>query len=99
MKLYHATTLIALAGWYLIVPPVDGSRPGMMSVGVLSPLSKWDTADRYNSAFHCREALNKLIDDFEPPKGDSDVSLDEQSLSGASKSAKCIASDDPRLAK
>jgi hypothetical protein len=81
-----------------MVPPVDRYSPEFVSVGLLSPLSQWDTVDGFDSAPDCREALKELVADFETQKWEPDISEGEQSLIGASESAKCIAGDDPRLA-
>jgi hypothetical protein len=86
-------------GWYLIVPPVDRYSPELVMVGLLSPLSEWTTVKDFDSVPECREALAELVADFERQKWEPDVSEGEQSLIGASESAKCIAADDPRLAK
>jgi hypothetical protein len=86
-------------GWYLVVPPVDRYSPEFVLVGLLSPLSEWDIVKGFDSAPDCHEAQNELVADFETQKWEPDVSEGEQGLIGASESAKCVASDDPRLAK
>jgi hypothetical protein len=86
-------------GWYLMVPPVDRYSSEFVLVGLLSPLSEWDTVKGFDSAPDCREALHELIVDFETQKWEPNISEDEHSLIGASESAKCIASDDPRLSR
>jgi hypothetical protein len=98
LRIEHSVVL-ALVGWYLMVPPVDRYSPEVVFVGVLSPLSEWDTVRGFDSAPECRKALKELIVDFETQKWEPNVPEGERSLIGASEIAKCIASDDPRLAR
>jgi len=105
MNVRHAAAL-ALVGWYLMVPPMDNC------VGVIkekpcadSPLATWSVQSKFSSEAACQE--NKRIGD-EKARGYLMMlaARNRQSSSRASfgestymwyLTAKCIASDDPRL--
>ncbi len=95
MKFRHA---VALAGWYLIVPPAGRTA----RVGLAMPLSQWTTVGAFDSAAKCESGKRKGLPLIEKrikknaekagaPAHDSDVQLLAQSL------LRCVASDDPRL--
>lgn len=95
MTVRHAAA-IALVGWYLIVPRYDPSG----FVLDKAPVSAWKVYNEYDSPAQCEEVRQQIariardsIDEQEQ-RGET-----EQGLSQAvvALSARCIASDDPRL--
>ncbi len=82
----HAAAALALVGWYLMMPPVlkNGERD------YRAPLSQWDLQWSYDSAAQCQKA-SLLRYALRQENG--------KVVSGYIWSAKCIATDDPRLAK
>jgi hypothetical protein len=51
MKLHHAATL-ALVGWYLMYPPINGKAPNLY-VDSAASLSRWDIENFYGSKAKC----------------------------------------------
>jgi len=97
MKLRHAAAL-ALAGWYLIVPPTGRN----LRVGLAAPLSQWTTVGTFNSAGDCESGkrkglplLEKRIKEKAGKAGVAAHDSDVQIIAGLS--LRCVASDDPRL--
>ena len=95
MKPRHVAAL-ALIGWYLIVPPPDGSKTNPRT----ATLKQWTVFGRYDSAQECSDERSKkirvqnmaLLSDL--AEGVSDAN--RPSLSLDFRHAQCIASDDPR---
>jgi hypothetical protein len=85
MKLRH-TALLALVGWYLIVPPLKS--PGSMAVDESAPLTKWRIFKSFDSVKEC-EALRAKI-----TQGEKGTEFYAAILTSA-----CVASDDPRFGK
>jgi hypothetical protein len=80
---------LALVGWYLMVPPMNGIDPSV-------PLPKWVVLRAFDTADACNDAQDQLR------YHTSRLNLQIPVASAASKAAEfsqCIASDDPRLAK
>ena len=80
--------IIAIAGWYLLYPPAihKGSPDSYTS------LSQWNIDGSYGTAADCDAAYR---DDVNALQGLTQNSLDFlQTQAG-----RCVASDDPRLAK
>jgi len=104
MKSRHAAAL-ALVGWYLMVPPRDGS-----TIDTKAPLAQWENWSSFDSAAECESAakrdertsiaelknpaLRERTRKREHPHIDpaTNVVLDDQALD-----EQCIATDDPRL--
>lgn len=85
MKLRHAAVL-ALVGWYLMVPNTDQT----------APLSKWQIANRFDRAADC-EGSRKVFHDagLERMKNARDDA--EKTFGLLMAKATCVSSDDPRL--
>jgi hypothetical protein len=49
--------MIALMGWYLMLPPPAGSNRRM----VFAPLSWWKTIDKFDSKEQCEDIRRQLI--------------------------------------
>jgi len=104
MKPHHAAAL-ALVGWYLMMPPqpllpkpIDPNAapysPGALpyTVGAPdddAPISQWSIVEPFDSAAECKAAADDLLRKYAHDKG----------ALAAVHHARCIASDDPRLAK
>ena len=90
MSLRHAT-MLALAGWYLMLPPmgsVESRRnplTGFYAAYSTQPLDAWEIAGSYRTAADCRTALDQADQ------------LARQNCPDCSAVASCIASNDPRL--
>jgi hypothetical protein len=56
MKRRHAA-MIALMGWYLMLPPLAGSRQRL----IFAPLSQWKTIDKFDSKARCEDIRRQLI--------------------------------------
>jgi hypothetical protein len=101
MKVRHATAL-ALAGWYLMMPPAN-------QLG--APLSQWKTLESFDSASQCRDWLmdfqrratsdqkqiagkvaGRMLTDAET----IDLAFADSWKAGMDE-AQCVATDDPRL--
>jgi hypothetical protein len=108
MTLRHATAL-ALAGWYLMVPPVtpEGlTDPNATLVNGKAPISQWVIFRAYDSADQCqqerRSGQRALIDaitanpELLTDRAQYGLRAMELLKKGG---AQCIDSDDPRLAK
>jgi len=86
--IFQAPLLLALIGWYLIVPP---NKDGQILID--RPLSKWTYLNSFDSARECREAGLEHV-----RQAETDTPADRARLSQA-QAWECIATDDPRLAK
>jgi hypothetical protein len=82
MKPCHAAAL-ALVGWYLMLPPMQGGQPNERA-----PLSKWTIIGSFNTAEDC----NKLLE--ADAESRTHFTAANEPLLRAS-AAKCIAADDP----
>ncbi len=89
-------------GWYLMVPPLTTPKAGNALVDSEAPLSKWTTIAWYDTAGECNQVwmntestqtaiLTALYAKLGAEKYDAFVK------GGAVGSARCIATDDPRL--
>jgi hypothetical protein len=95
MRIGHAAAL-ALAGWYLMVPPWPipkyWRRP---------PLSQWENYKSFDWADECDEyrhaeilqLVQKMVAEHEDPK---DLNGSDQQRVGQLTIGQCLASDDPR---
>jgi hypothetical protein len=98
MKL-HGAAAVALLGWYLMVPPMQGGYSPKRA-----PLSHWGLFESFDTARECRnfqdDALKSTKDSLPPdePKGQlSNNAIAKDLMRYAGMFGKCIASDDPRL--
>jgi rRNA-processing protein FCF1 len=103
MKPRHAAAL-ALAGWYLMVPP-DSTVPH--SVDLAAPISSWSIVTNFESADTCKQALTELQNrNDDPAKLDRTGRLrrfqkrqpaDPELARARVDHASCVATGDPRL--
>jgi hypothetical protein len=95
MKISHAAALASI-GWYLMVPPLAG-RNGPIERGSL--LAKWETWFAFDTATECEARVKALEDSaFGRLKAQPVASATKQRISDLQTvSARCVASDDPRL--
>ncbi len=91
MKPRHAAAL-ALMGWYLMMPPwrLIGGEMRPVSDPDAS-LSKWVNEGNFDTAASCYHALMQFLD----VAGDGKPLTDRN----PARFARCVATDDPRLAK
>jgi hypothetical protein len=90
MKFRHCAA-IALAGWYLMLPPVDRMQKPLTN----SPLSQWELAESFDQAEKCEARLATLRKTSDELPADSP----ERWRANWYDDSACIATDDPRLAK
>lgn len=85
----HAAVL-ALAGWYLMLPPLAADRP---DVDQDAPLSTWKQGSAFDTAKDCEANLADALKRLNHVHGDMQV----PSFYHEYEYARCIAVDDPRL--
>jgi hypothetical protein len=88
MKPQHATAL-AIAGWYLMIPP--STLPP--SAAYKEPLRKWQIVRGFDTADDCQDFLGNFFEDSQQKQA---LNLLEPAYRDYM-FAECIASDDPRL--
>ena len=105
MKLRHAAAF-ALVGWYLMVSPftrksylgadIHAAQLGLLLIhpnpDMAQPLSKWQKIGQFDSEHDCHRALRRL--EYEGEKPADTPTTFRWPVWGT---ARCIASDDPRL--
>lgn len=89
LRRVHAATL-ALAGWYLMIPPVSGGK-----VAEHAALSQWQIAARFDSATECAAKKAEFASESEKLRVDPSESV--QLFARMESLARCIDSADPRL--
>ena len=95
-KLCHAAAL-ALVGWYLLLPPIDGSAHPMI-VRSGAPLSQWKSFRSYDTADACERQKNGFS--YEQYTGEitkEDTPERKAAILRALEASQCVATDDPRL--
>jgi hypothetical protein len=108
MKLRH-TAALALVGWYLMTPPITLkglADPKATLIDGSAPISQWSQESSFDSAEKCeqeRKAEEQLATEAlqqNPHLLDDRAKYGLQAMDFLLKrSAQCIATDDPRLAK
>jgi hypothetical protein len=104
MNIRHAAAL-ALVGWYLMIAPASGEQsdpnhpgfdPTNSKFRFYAPLSKWTQIGEFDSATECHQQREKqLKQHLYNLMGISRA--EERNVEGLW--ARCIGTDDPRLAK
>jgi len=96
MKVRHFAVL-GLFGWYFIVPPLQGQP---LDWNANAPLSQWTIDDIFDTAEACKAYPIKMSLDAKKKieSGEKDTADDLDVISRMER-GRCIASDDPRLAK
>ena len=89
MNLRHAAAL-ALVGWCLISPPPKGPTV---------PLAKWTHIGSFDTAVQCETRRAALADSYKNGRPAPEGMTSEQAEDFVTSEVRCIASDDPRLAK
>jgi hypothetical protein len=95
MKRELGYTLLAIAGWYLIYPPV--SHRGLPNCQ--ASLSKWEIDGSYGTASDCDAAYHSDLSSMRGLDTDTDDAEDAHNAFLQTRAGRCIASDDPRLAE
>ena len=91
MNLRHAAAL-ALVGWYLMTPPVNGNWDTDVSVKIEAPRSEWDIFGRCAMS----DALAGNIKSIQSQKWSAAVSERvKKDIVFAAQAGDCIATDDP----
>jgi hypothetical protein len=97
MKPRH-TAAIALAVWYLLGPPQQGESA---NVDIHAPLSKWKVIDSFDNIGACEQGRmveqGKWYNRAERDTPGTKDALKDAIMLILLDSAKCAASDDPRL--
>src|SRR3979411_2607003 len=91
MKISHAAAL-ALVGWYLLVPPLNGN--------LSTPLFAWVKAKKsFSSLDECNKAKSYAVEFVQQPEVGKQFRTpqERQNFWSAVARAQCIASNDPRL--
>lgn len=116
MRLFHAAGLaqaaaLALAGWYLIVPPPDCSKrnpknPHFCASDESQPFDRWAQLAFFGSAGECLDLSNALASGNFNFEGERALRLKAKAgadwpamktLLSAGVPTRCISADDPRL--
>jgi hypothetical protein len=111
MKVRHAAAL-TLVGWYLMLPPTDGT--GRFRLNLDAPIARWEIDTGFDTARECEQ--QKILDSndyvhlYSEPKLKHLTEVLEGKLPAESNAEfgvaqafqrkafeKCVASDDPRL--
>jgi hypothetical protein len=79
--------ILAISGWYLLYPPATQGNPEAYTA-----LSQWNIDGSYGSAADCHEAHRDDLNALQGLEQNSPDFLQTQA-------GRCIAADDPRLAK
>jgi hypothetical protein len=102
MKPRHAAAL-AIAGWYLMIPPIDAHN----KVDAHAPMSKWKKGVRFGSEKECDDSLQDAVAN---PMTESEYRaaeratlkakmhpLSQSEMKKRTAESVCVAADDPRL--
>ena len=99
MKPRHVAAL-ALVGWYLLLPPLTpNGYPSL--VDTAQSLTKWQNVGTFDNESDCKRGLKKFAYEASKKPADMAAMTPGQAVQSdlvRSWSAKCVASDDPRLA-
>jgi hypothetical protein len=102
MKSLRPAAALVLIGWYFMIPP---------SIDNQAPLSQWEVTSSYDSASACEDAVRKSRNQAQaeydhPSKPPNDWNHPTKDWPDYSRwlaqrflAARCISTDDPRLAK
>jgi hypothetical protein len=105
MKLGHTAALI-LTGWYLIMPPDVPSE-----TKPLPPLSQWEVRQTFDTAAQCEREFAKQLTAIQAARKEEAVESERENANRndgirswhltfySTEYQKCVATDDPRLAK
>ena len=109
VKPRHAAALISV-GWYLMVPPVAKWTPFLLKTN--KPFAQWETRQSFDTAQRCKEAQHKIkaflkseaakrLKEAGSQKAYLEDPIAQMLFAEQAKIAtsKCVATDDPRLAK
>jgi hypothetical protein len=92
MRLRHASAL-ALAGWYLMVPPIKPHG----EPDIHARFSKWAMDGSFDRATSCEARYHDFLDQAFTNRPTDHIDPQAERLFWQSQAAQCIATDDPRL--
>jgi hypothetical protein len=92
MNLRHAAAL-ALAGWYLMVPPTRGHPAEIL---LHAPLSRWEVGEDHDTKAECENSLRESIKNMQHDANACEVGSCAVTVVEYAH-GRCMASDDPRL--
>jgi hypothetical protein len=101
-NLRHAAVL-ALVGWYLMVPPVNPGKDnlkllksGSWWADLNAPLAHWQTSSVFDKASNCNVAQDAMVNDFGKHQANLGTGF-TKAWRIAESQACCISTDDSRL--
>jgi hypothetical protein len=94
MKLCHAAAL-ALAGWYLMMPPLK-FEPSI-GVDLSAPLSRWSSRAVFDGAQACNEFRTGYLSKQQAIVNQTPSDRSARLIADQALDSQCISSDDPRL--
>ena len=97
MTIRHASAL-ALVGWYLMTPPAlpdtDQNHGAPVYTDINAPISRWETIESFDEALACQNSLRQHLERIRTVRNCDTIG---GPVCRGFKTAKCIATDDPRL--
>lgn len=88
----HQAAALALVGWYLMTPPIQGNSDTDATVYVGALLSEWNNESSHDTASECQEALAQMKQMAENFKFNPGVTESDKSNFKLSREmAQCIA--------
>jgi hypothetical protein len=101
MKNCRALSLASLLGWLLLMPPFSVTPAGKTFVDTKAALDRWEVFSEHPSATECRKHRDDLRAQLEKSTAaEKDPDKSKQAfatLKERAASARCVASDDPKL--
>jgi hypothetical protein len=95
MKSHHAF-VVALVGWYLMIPPLVNAP---YKIDSEAPLSSWKVYQKFNTADQCKESLSSAQEKYwqtaVAPIGT--IKKGSRAFALQITFARCVSSDDPAL--
>jgi hypothetical protein len=95
MKSHHAF-VVALVGWYLMIPPLVNAP---YKIDSEAPLSSWKVYQKFNTADQCKESLSSAQEKYGhtavAPIGT--IKKGSRAFALQITFARCVSSDDPAL--
>jgi hypothetical protein len=92
-EMKHAVAFFAIAGWYLLYPPVNHNG----SPNSQASLSRWEIDSSYGTAADCTAAHHSDLSAMRSVKS-SGSDEDAENALLQTRAGRCIRTDDPRLA-
>jgi hypothetical protein len=89
----HLIALMALVGWYLMIPPFHISG-NVVRAELNAPMSKWSQVRAFDRASDCEAARSA---EQRKPTGNLVIMMGAKQAQAVANAAVCIASDDGRF--